>query len=104
MPQYPSSQTQFKDHLKKSEAVSEFAKSKTIAEQRRFLPVYQVREELLQVSGWVELSVELVEFRFLQPAELCCRVVGVPRAGGAAAGGWVGDSGVQTASQMFGRD
>ena len=41
---------QFKDHLKKSEAVSEFAKSKTIAEQRRFLPVYSVREELLQVS------------------------------------------------------
>lgn len=40
---------QFKDHLKKSEAVSEFAKNKTIAEQRRFLPVYGVREELLQV-------------------------------------------------------
>lgn len=40
---------QFKDHLKKAEAVSEFAKSKTIAEQRRFLPVYGVREEMLQV-------------------------------------------------------
>ena len=42
---------QFKDHLKKAEAVSEFAKSKTIAEQRRFLPVYGVREEMLQVGG-----------------------------------------------------
>lgn len=43
---------QFKDHLKRAEAVSEFAKSKTIAEQRRFLPVYGVREEMLQVGGW----------------------------------------------------
>jgi hypothetical protein len=41
---------QFKDHLKKAEAVSEFAKNKTIAEQRRFLPVYGVREEMLQVG------------------------------------------------------
>ena len=31
------------------QAQSEFAKSKTMAEQRRFLPVYGVREELLQV-------------------------------------------------------
>ena len=42
---------QFKDHLKKAEAVSEFAKNKTIAEQRRFLPVYGVREEMLQVGA-----------------------------------------------------
>ena len=46
---------QFKDHLKKAEAVSEFAKTKTIAEQRRFLPVYQVREELLQVR-WSQMA------------------------------------------------
>lgn len=31
------------------QAQSEFAKTKSIAEQRRFLPVYTVREELLQV-------------------------------------------------------
>ena len=44
------SKAQFKSHLnKKSEAVSEFSKTKTIAEQRRFLPVYSVREELMQV-------------------------------------------------------
>ncbi|KAL4525772.1 hypothetical protein Ndes2437A_g04207 [Nannochloris sp. 'desiccata'] len=40
--------SQFKTHLKKTEAASEFAKTKTISEQRRFLPVYAVREELLQ--------------------------------------------------------
>ena len=41
--------SQFKSHMKKSEAVSEFAKSKSIAEQRKFLPVYSVRDEMLQV-------------------------------------------------------
>ena len=38
---------QFKAHMKKSEAVSEFAKTKTIAEQRKFLPVYTVRDEMM---------------------------------------------------------
>ncbi|KAK9816661.1 hypothetical protein WJX72_003431 [[Myrmecia] bisecta] len=40
---------QFRTHLKKQEAVSEFARTNTMAQQRRFLPVYDVREELLQV-------------------------------------------------------
>ena len=41
---------QFKSHLKKkTDAASEFSKTKTIAEQRRFLPVFSVREELMQV-------------------------------------------------------
>ncbi len=31
------------------QAASDFARDKTIAEQRRYLPVYDVREELLQV-------------------------------------------------------
>ena len=31
--------------------MSDFAKNKTIAEQRRFLPVYGVREEMLQVGA-----------------------------------------------------
>ncbi|MEW5316382.1 MAG: hypothetical protein WDW38_007760 [Sanguina aurantia] len=39
----------FSSHLKKSEANSEFSRTKTLAEQRRSLPVYTVREELLQV-------------------------------------------------------
>ena len=33
----------------KNEAVSDFAKNKTIKEQREFLPVFQVREELMKV-------------------------------------------------------
>ncbi len=41
--------SQFKTHLKKSEAASEFSRTKTMAQQRRALPVYQIREELLQV-------------------------------------------------------
>ncbi|KAL4325885.1 hypothetical protein GQ457_11G011660 [Hibiscus cannabinus] len=39
----------FSQHLKKGEAVSEFAMSKSIAEQRQYLPIYSVRDELLQV-------------------------------------------------------
>ncbi|KAK6230979.1 hypothetical protein QUC31_002497, partial [Theobroma cacao] len=38
----------FAQHMKKGEAVSEFAKSKSIAEQRQYLPIYSVRDELLQ--------------------------------------------------------
>ncbi|KAF4748488.1 hypothetical protein FOZ62_019641, partial [Perkinsus olseni] len=42
---------QYGEALKKqkTEAVSEFAKSHTIAEQRRSLPVYEVREQFLHV-------------------------------------------------------
>ncbi|KAI4331886.1 hypothetical protein L6164_016837 [Bauhinia variegata] len=39
----------FAQHLKKGEAVSDFAKSKSIAEQRQYLPIFSVREDLLQV-------------------------------------------------------
>nr|XP_007152851.1 hypothetical protein PHAVU_004G165300g [Phaseolus vulgaris]ESW24845.1 hypothetical protein PHAVU_004G165300g [Phaseolus vulgaris] len=42
-------EAKFSQHLKKGEAVSDFAKSKTIAEQRQYLPIFSVREELLQV-------------------------------------------------------
>jgi pre-mRNA-splicing factor ATP-dependent RNA helicase DHX38/PRP16 len=34
---------------KKTEAVSEFARSKTLQEQREYLPIYTVREELMKV-------------------------------------------------------
>lgn len=41
---------QFGQHMKgKSEAQSEFAKTKTIKQQRESLPIYTVRDELLQV-------------------------------------------------------
>ena len=42
---------QFKKHLKKNEAASAFSRDKTVAQQRRSLPVFTVREELLQVWG-----------------------------------------------------
>lgn len=42
--------SQFASHLgKKTEAVSVFARSKTIQEQREYLPIYQCREDLLRV-------------------------------------------------------
>ncbi|RHY25263.1 hypothetical protein DYB32_008424 [Aphanomyces invadans] len=43
-------ESQFSTHMKKKiQAVSEFAKSHTIAEQRRYLPIFQCRDELMQV-------------------------------------------------------
>ncbi|XP_071503561.1 pre-mRNA-splicing factor ATP-dependent RNA helicase PRP16-like [Diadema antillarum] len=44
------SQQQFADHMKeKTEASSAFAKQKTIREQREYLPVFAVRQQLLNV-------------------------------------------------------
>ncbi|PGH10203.1 hypothetical protein AJ80_07562 [Polytolypa hystricis UAMH7299] len=39
----------FAEHMKKNEGASEFSKSKTLREQREYLPAFAVREELLQV-------------------------------------------------------
>mmetsp|Transcript_29689 Transcript_29689/g.83695 ORF Transcript_29689/g.83695 Transcript_29689/m.83695 type:complete len:1298 (+) Transcript_29689:152-4045(+) len=39
----------FRGHLKKSEAASEFSRTKTLSQQRKSLPVFEVREELLQL-------------------------------------------------------
>lgn len=39
----------FAAHLKKGEAVSDFAKSKSLSQQRQYLPIFSVRDELLQV-------------------------------------------------------
>jgi len=38
-----------KSLFKKSEAISDFAKSKSMKEQREYLPIYSVREELLTI-------------------------------------------------------
>ena len=41
----------FAGHMKeKGEAASEFARTKTISEQRQYLPIFSVRDELLQVN------------------------------------------------------
>ncbi|KAL2519699.1 RNA helicase family protein [Abeliophyllum distichum] len=42
-------EAKFAQHMKKGEAVSDFAISKTLAQQRQYLPIFSVREELLQV-------------------------------------------------------
>uniref|UniRef100_A0A1J3JE29 RNA helicase n=1 Tax=Noccaea caerulescens TaxID=107243 RepID=A0A1J3JE29_NOCCA len=42
-------EAKFAQHMKKGEAVSEFSMSKTMAEQRQYLPIFSVRDELLQV-------------------------------------------------------
>ena len=41
--------SKFADHLKRSEGQSAFSRSKTLREQREFLPAFAVREELLRV-------------------------------------------------------
>ncbi|CAN1175866.1 Pre-mRNA-splicing factor ATP-dependent RNA helicase DEAH7 [Linum perenne] len=42
-------EAKFAQHMKKGEAVSDFALSKSMSEQRKYLPIYSVRDELLQV-------------------------------------------------------
>ena len=43
-------ESKFASHLKtKSDAVSSFARLKSIREQRQYLPAFAVREELLQI-------------------------------------------------------
>jgi pre-mRNA-splicing factor ATP-dependent RNA helicase DHX38/PRP16 len=44
-----TSSNKFADHLKKSEGASNFSQSKTLREQREFLPAFAVREDLLRV-------------------------------------------------------
>jgi len=40
----------FADHMKeKTEASSEFAKKKTLLEQRQYLPIFAVRQQLLNI-------------------------------------------------------
>lgn len=41
--------SKFSQHLKKSDGASDFSKSKTLREQREFLPAFAVREDLLRV-------------------------------------------------------
>lgn len=49
--------SRFADHMQeKSEAVSAFAKSKTMKEQREYLPIFQVHTLMLQLSSFVPLT------------------------------------------------
>ena len=58
-------ESQFASHLKKSEAVSDFARSKTIAQQRRYLPVYQVRARLTGVRAALVIGAYWSAMHFL---------------------------------------
>lgn len=42
-------ENRFDTHMKKSEGASDFSKTKTLAEQREYLPAFAVREDLLRV-------------------------------------------------------
>jgi hypothetical protein len=47
-------EAKFSQHMKeKAEAVSDFAKSKSLVQQRQYLPIFTVRDDLLQVCTWV---------------------------------------------------
>lgn len=46
---------QFRTHLKKSEGATAFSRGRSVAQQRRSLPIYTVREELLQVRDMIYL-------------------------------------------------
>ena len=41
--------TKYSDYMKKTEAQSDFSKNKTLKEQREYLPIYTVREELMHL-------------------------------------------------------
>ncbi|KAM7222290.1 P-loop containing nucleoside triphosphate hydrolase protein [Rhypophila decipiens] len=45
----PKNNNKFSDHFKKNEGASNFSQSKTLKEQREFLPAFAVREDLLRV-------------------------------------------------------
>jgi pre-mRNA-splicing factor ATP-dependent RNA helicase DHX38/PRP16 len=45
-------EAKFSQHMKvKAEAVSDFAKSKSLSQQRQYLPIFTVRDDLLQVCN-----------------------------------------------------
>ncbi|XBI28531.1 hypothetical protein VPH35_052736 [Triticum aestivum] len=53
----------FSQHLKeKAEAVSDFAKSKSLSQQRQYLPIYTVRDDLLRVVRENQVVVVLTQY------------------------------------------
>ncbi len=54
------------------QANSDFARNKTIAEQRRFLPVYEVRDELLQVIRENQVVIVVGETGSGKTTQVCC--------------------------------
>lgn len=54
LPSRLRTEQKFADHMKeKSEASSEFAKKKSIVEQRQYLPIFAVQQDLLTVIRYL---------------------------------------------------
>ncbi|PMB66138.1 Pre-mRNA-splicing factor ATP-dependent RNA helicase prp16 [Beauveria bassiana] len=51
----------FSSHMKKAEGASDFSRSKTLREQREFLPAFAVREELLRVIRENQVTIVIGE-------------------------------------------
>ncbi|CAH2033500.1 unnamed protein product [Thlaspi arvense] len=68
-------EAKFAQHMKKGEAVSEFAMSKTMAEQRQYLPIFSVRDELLQVVRENQVIVVVGETGCTQPRRVAAMSV-----------------------------
>lgn len=59
---------------KKTEAVSDFAKSRTLKEQREYLPIYHVREELMTVRymAFANIAFNRIMYDGGSPSPLQC--------------------------------
>lgn len=59
-------EAKFSQHLKeKAEAVSDFAKSKSLAQQRQYLPIFTVRDDLLQVCHKLNFKYFIYDFHLV---------------------------------------
>lgn len=58
--------SKFASHLKSSEAVSDFARTRSMREQREYLPVFAVREDLLRVvrdnQGNINIYIRVISY------------------------------------------
>lgn len=80
----------FQQHMKKAEAMSHFSKSKTMVEQREFLPIFQVKEDLLRVIRDNQVGIKKLKARFV--FAFCFLTTDIcrdtrPMAGGGGVGG-----------------
>lgn len=55
----------FADIMKDSEAVSDFAKKKSLLEQRQFLPIFAVRNEVCKKCPFVYLIINVFVINYL---------------------------------------
>ena len=63
--------SKFADSLQKSQAVSDFALTKSITEQRQYLPIFTVRDQLLQIVRDFQIVVIVGETGSGKTTQLC---------------------------------